>query len=71
MDLNDLTEYKNKLGTIFRRNHVIKALLFGSVSSGKNTRRSDIDILILMESDKRFFDRYDDFNEVYDLLKNY
>ena len=57
------------LHPVFKRNKVIKALLFGSLARGTGTKRSDFDLLILMETDKRFFSRYDDFNDVYDLLK--
>ena len=50
-------------------NKVIKALLFGSRATGRESKRSDVDLLIVMESNKRFFDRHEDFIELYDVLK--
>jgi predicted nucleotidyltransferase len=39
---------------------VKKIILFGSLSSGKVHRSSDIDLLIVRESNQRFLDRLDD-----------
>ena len=69
MNLQDSSKLQDILFPVFKRNNVIKALLFGSLAKGTGTKRSDVDLLILIDSDKRFFSRYDDFNDVYDLLK--
>ena len=37
----------------------MKALVFGSVARGEPSRRSDLDLIIVQETDKRFLDRYD------------
>jgi len=44
---------------------VLKAILFGSAARDTETRHSDIDMMIVMKTNKRFFDRYDDFEELY------
>ncbi len=69
MDTQDTKKLKDILTPLFKRNKVIKAILFGSTARGTETKHSDIDLLILMKTDKRFFPRYDDFIDVHELLK--
>jgi predicted nucleotidyltransferase len=69
MNRQDPRKFQDILYPIFKRNKVIKALLFGSLAKGTGTKQSDVDLLIVMKSDKRFFSRYEDFNDVYDVLK--
>jgi len=57
------------MAPIFRRNAVSKAVLFGSAVRDTETRKSDIDLMIVVETDKRFFDRYDAFDEISEILK--
>lgn len=40
---------------------VKKVILFGSLVSGPITRTSDIDLIIVKETEKRFLDRLDEF----------
>jgi predicted nucleotidyltransferase len=70
MKSEELNLIRNLLAPIFRQNKTIKAVLFGSASRGSLTKKSDLDLLIIMETQKRFFDRYDEFNEIYSLIKN-
>lgn len=41
-----VSQIKNKLNPVFRRNNVRKAVLFGSYSKGLATSDSDVDILV-------------------------
>ena len=41
------------------RYQIVKAVVFGSFARGEPTRRSDIDLLLVQETEKRFLDRYD------------
>ena len=66
----ELAKLKEVLSPVFSRNRVRRALLFGSSARGTGTRHSDLDILIVQDSDKRFFDRFDPFNEFFDRLPN-
>jgi len=50
--------------------NVEKVLLFGSYARNAQTKRSDIDIIIITETNKRFFDRYDDFNDIYNIINS-
>ncbi|GAB4220700.1 MAG: hypothetical protein Kow00102_09470 [Spirochaetota bacterium] len=61
-----------RLNQFFKsRNNVEKVLLFGSYARNTQTKRSDIDIIIITETNKRFFDRYDDFNDIYNIVNNH
>ena len=42
--------------------------MFGSVAQGKATRKSDLDLMIVMKTDKRFFDRYEQFDEIHQII---
>lgn len=54
-----LTEIATTLTPVFRRNRIRKAILFGSFARGEASRRSDVDLILLQDTDKRFLDRYD------------
>jgi uncharacterized protein len=54
--LNDLAF---RLRRIFERHRVLRAIVFGSVARGEISRRSDLDLIIIKQTEKRFLDRYD------------
>ena len=47
------------LGPVFQRYKIQKAILFGSVARGEPSHHSDVDLILVQRTDKRFFDRYD------------
>ena len=49
----------SRLLPIFRKHGVQRVILFGSLARGDDTRRSDLDLLVVMETDAAFLDRYD------------
>jgi len=55
----ELRRLANALRPIFRRHRVVRAILFGSLARGEGTRRSDVDLIIIQNTRKRFLDRYD------------
>jgi predicted nucleotidyltransferase len=69
MEVQELNEIRDLLSPVFAKNSVKKVVLFGSLARGSETRKSDLDLMIVMETSKRFFDRYDAFEEVYRLMK--
>jgi uncharacterized protein len=69
MDLKEMRKIKSLLTPIFTQKKVKQVLLFGSTARRTETRKSDLDLMIIMESNRRFFDRFDTFNEIYGLLK--
>jgi predicted nucleotidyltransferase len=54
-----VSELTNRLTPIFQQYKVQKAVLFGSIARGEATRRSDVDLILVQNTDKRFLDRYD------------
>lgn len=69
MNQEGISKIQSLLSPIFEKNKVKQVVLFGSAARRTETRRSDLDLMIIMESDKRFFDRFDDFNDIFYLLK--
>ena len=69
MNKIDISLLGRRLKPILKKNNVEKAILFGSAARGAQTRKSDLDLLIVLKTDKRFFERYEDFEEIPDLLK--
>jgi len=67
-DKKEIQHIKKILLPVFKRNNARKAYLFGSIAKGTQTRRSDVDLMIITETDKRFFDRYGDFEEIQRIL---
>ena len=70
METKEFEKLKKLLTPILVRTGAVKAVLFGSLAAGKETRRSDLDVMIVKETDKRFFDRFEEFSEIFDLVKD-
>jgi len=70
MQSDELQKLKKLLHPFFEEQGVKKVVLFGSFSRGSETRKSDVDLMILMDTDKRFFDRYAHFEKIHDYLKD-
>jgi predicted nucleotidyltransferase len=49
----------SRLRPILEKYRVLKAIIFGSLARGEESRRSDLDLLVVQETDKHFLDRYD------------
>jgi predicted nucleotidyltransferase len=47
---------------------VLKAVVFGSFARKTQSRRSDLDLMIIVQTQKRFFERYEAFNEIFELI---
>jgi predicted nucleotidyltransferase len=65
--MHDVTDLKKRLTPVFQKHHVQRAILFGSMARGEATKRSDVDLILIQNTKKRFLDRYDgllgDLNE--------
>jgi predicted nucleotidyltransferase len=48
----------------------LKAFVFGSYAKGSQTRRSDIDLMVIDQTDKAFFRRFEEFSALYDAFEN-
>ncbi len=49
----------------FSKKDVKKVILFGSFAKGDNSKRSDIDLIVIYNTEKKFFYRYKDFWDLY------
>ena len=68
MDANEVERLRIMLQPVFSKATVKKAVLFGSAARGSQTQRSDLDIMIVKETEKRFFDRFDEFDDIFTLM---
>ena len=57
--MNAIADLKIRLIPLFKQYHIQKAILFGSLARGEATRRSDVDLILIQKTKKRFWDRYD------------
>ncbi len=48
-----------QLAPILRRYHILKAIIFGSFARGEMSRSSDVDLILIQQTERRFLDRYD------------
>lgn len=54
-----IDQLREKLQPILERYQIDQAILFGSLGRGEATRHSDLDLILIQETKKRFFDRYE------------
>jgi predicted nucleotidyltransferase len=50
----------SRLQPIFEKHRILRAIVFGSLARGEASRHSDLDLIVVQETDKHFLDRYDD-----------
>lgn len=62
---------KKRLKPLFKKINVNRAILFGSFARRTETRTSDLDIIIVQRTNKRYLDRYNDFSEIYNIIKGF
>jgi len=70
MEKSDVRKIKEMLSPVFVENKIKKAVLFGSFSKRSQTRKSDLDLMIITETDKRFFDRYEQFDKIHEIIND-
>jgi uncharacterized protein len=58
-DSDDLHDLAGRLRPIFEKYHIAQAILFGSLARGEGTRRSDVDLILVQPTHKRFVERYE------------
>jgi uncharacterized protein len=59
-----------KLSPLFEKYRILKAVVFGSFARGEPSRRSDLDLMLIQETDKRFLDRYQGiYGDITDLVR--
>jgi len=60
MEPIELETLASRLRATFEKHRVLRAIVFGSPARGDASRRSDLDLIVVQDTDKRFLDRYDD-----------
>lgn len=55
----DITYLTNRLVPVLKRYNIQKALLFGSLARGDASPRSDLDLILVQNTNRRFLERYD------------
>jgi len=50
---------RTSLKPVLEKYGIRRAILFGSVARGDASQHSDVDLVLVQQTDKRFFDRYD------------
>ncbi|MBA4380697.1 MAG: hypothetical protein C0393_08505 [Anaerolinea sp.] len=55
----DITYLTNRLVPVLKRYNIRKALLFGSLARGDASPRSDLDLILVQNTNRRFLERYD------------
>lgn len=63
-------ENLNQLKAVCKTRHVQKAILFGSHATNQESKKSDFDLVLIYETAKRFFDRYEDFSDLYPIFND-
>ena len=57
-----------RLRPFLREKNVLKAIVFGSWARGTNTRRSDLDLAVVLQTNRAFLDRRQDLRGIEDVL---
>lgn len=58
-----------RLRPFLEKHEIIKAVVFGSYARNTEDRKSDLDLILVQRTDKRFLDRYDDIVDIYQYLE--
>lgn len=56
------------LRPFFSKHNIIKAVVFGSYARSTENRKSDLDLILVQRTEKRFLDRYDDLVDIHEYL---
>jgi predicted nucleotidyltransferase len=67
---NEIDHIKKLLLPVFKQTNTEKVYLFGSLARGTQTRKSDIDLMIICQTNKRFFDRFEDYEKINKILSD-
>jgi len=65
---SELTELSHLLAPFFSETDTQKVIVFGSIAKNRQTKRSDLDLIIITETEKRFFERYETYEKIYSLI---
>ena len=52
--MNTLDSLVSRLHPVFEKHHILKAIVFGSLARGDSSRHSDLDLIVIQQTDKRY-----------------
>ena len=52
-------EIARRMRDVFKRNGNERAILFGSFARGRQSKRSDVDLILIQKTDKPYFERFE------------
>ncbi len=58
-DRIDAVTLARRARSVFERYAVERAILFGSFATGRQSRRSDVDLILIQKTSKRYFERFE------------
>jgi predicted nucleotidyltransferase len=68
--VNNAEQVSRRARPVFRRYGIKKAILFGSFAAGRQTLKSDVDLVLIQDTDKRYFDRFEGIlGELYEAIR--
>ena len=57
--VNNAKQISMRVKPVLRKYGIKKAILFGSFATGRQTLKSDVDLVLIQDTDKRYFDRFE------------
>lgn len=54
----DLDEIAERARPVFRRHGILRAILFGSFATGRQGKKSDVDLILVQETERPFLERF-------------
>jgi len=68
--VNNAEQVSRRARPVFRRYGIKKAILFGSFAAGRQTLKSDVDLVLIQDTDKRYFERFEGIlRELYEAIR--
>jgi predicted nucleotidyltransferase len=64
--VSSLEEIKKAVAPVLKKGGAQKAIVFGSYARGDADEYSDLDIIIIKDTEAHFFDRHKDFRDIWD-----
>jgi len=55
----DIDQISLRVRSVLDKYQIQKAILFGSFATGRQSRRSDVDLILIQETSKPYFERFE------------
>lgn len=68
-DVQTIQQIEATFAPVLRKGRALKAVVFGSYARGEADGYSDLDLIIVADTDRSFFKRHEEFEGVYDVWR--